>query len=148
MLARQMRVLSSLKSLRFVPQRDLTWFDPTFWPFLETRNHAMMIYDTLLGTDADGAVQPQMAEGHAVEDDGRSWRIRLREALMFHDGSPVLARDCVASILRWGSHNMMGRSLMAATAEVLAPDDRTIVFRLARRFPMLVAALGATGMAS
>ena len=135
-------------TLRFVPQRDLTWFDPTFWPFLETRNHAMMIYDTLFGTDAAGVVQPQMADGHVVEDGGRTWRIRLREGLLFHDGAPVLARDCVASILRWGAHNMMGQALMAATAEVLAPDDRTIVFRLQRRFPMLAAALGAPGMAS
>ncbi len=135
-------------TLRFVPQRDLTWFDPTFWPFLETRNHAMMIYDTLFGTDAAGGVQPQMADGHVVEDGGRTWRIRLREGLLFHDGAPVLARDCVASILRWGAHNMMGQALMAATAEVLAPDDRTIVFRLERRFPMLAAALGAPGMAS
>ena len=135
------------QTLRFVPQRDLTWFDPTFWPFMETRNHAMMVYDMLYGIDGAGEVQPQMAEGHVHEDGGLTCRIRLREGLVFHDGAPVLARDCVASIKRWGLHNMMGRSLIAATREISAPDDRTIVFRLAQRFPMLLNALAWPGMA-
>ena len=128
--------------LRFVPHDDLGWFDPTFWPFMETRNHALMVYDTLYGTDDAGVVHPQMAEGHVEEEGGRTWRIRLREGLVFHDGTPVLARDCVASIQRWAGHAIMGKSLLAATHEIVAADDRTIVFRMARRFPMLAAALG------
>jgi peptide/nickel transport system substrate-binding protein len=132
--------------LRFVPHDELTWYDPTFWPFLETRNHALMVYDTLYGLDEAGDVQPQMAEGHVVETGGRIWRIRLREGLAFHDGTKVLARDCVASILRWGGHAIMGKALLAATDEVLAADDRTIVFRLRQRFPLLAAALGDRAM--
>ncbi len=38
--------------LRFVPHDDLGWFDPTFWPFMETRNHALMVYDTLFSLDS------------------------------------------------------------------------------------------------
>ncbi len=132
--------------LRFVPHDDLNWFDPTFWPFIETRNHALMVYDTLYGTDDAGVVHPQMAEGHVVEEGGRTWRIRLREGLVFHDGTPVLARDCVASIQRWAGHAIMGKALLAATHEMTAPDDQTMVFRMARRFPMLVAALGDRAM--
>jgi peptide/nickel transport system substrate-binding protein len=134
------------RTLRFIPNADLAWFDPSFWPFLETRNHAMMVYDTLFATDAEGRIQPQMAEGHRVEDDGRTWTIRLREDLAFHNGEPVLARDCVASILRWGNHAAMGQSLLAATQELVAADDRTIVFRLGQRFPLLSAALGSQAM--
>jgi peptide/nickel transport system substrate-binding protein len=132
--------------LRFVPHDELTWYDPTFWPFIETRNHALMVYDTLYGSDAAGVVQPQMAEGQSVEDDGRTWRIRLREGLVFHDGTPVLARDCVASIQRWGGHAIMGKALLAATNEIGTQDDRTIVFRLTHRFPLLAAALGDRAM--
>ena len=135
------------KTLRFVPQCDLTWFDPTFWPFMETRNHAMMVYDMLYGIDGVGQVQPQMAEGQALEDGGLTCRIRLREGLVFQYGTPVLAGDCVASIRRWGMHHMMGRSLIASTREISAPDDRTIVRRLAQRFPMLLHALAWPGMA-
>jgi len=87
-----------------------------------------------------------MAEGHSVENDGRLWRIRLREGLVFHDGTPVLARDCTASILRWGTHSSLGQSLMAATQELSAPDDRTIQFRLGTRYPLLDAALASATM--
>jgi peptide/nickel transport system substrate-binding protein len=129
-------------TLRFVPHQGLGWLDPSWWPFIETRTHSWMVYDTLYGLDAEGNATPQMAEGHVKEDDGRTWRIRLREGLVFHDGTKVRAQDCVASITRWGTHAMMGQSLLRATASLTAPDDRTILFRLSERFPLLPEALG------
>lgn len=42
-----------------------------------------------------------MVDGPLVERDGLEWTLTLREGLRFHDGSPVLARDVVASIQRW-----------------------------------------------
>jgi ABC-type transport system substrate-binding protein len=42
-----------------------------------------------------------MVDGVLVEEDGRRWTLTLREGLRWHDGEPVLARDCVASIRRW-----------------------------------------------
>jgi peptide/nickel transport system substrate-binding protein len=54
----------------------------------------------------------------------------------------VLARDCVASIRRWSKRDPYGGSLTAATDELTATDDRTLVFRLKRPFPLLPAALG------
>jgi len=131
--------------LRFVPQADLALTDPVQTTGLVTRNHGMLVFDTLYGVDLDQVARPQMAEGHAVEEDGRLWRIRLRDGLRFHDGAPVLARDCVASLQRWGKRDNFGLALMAATESVTAPDDRTIVFRLTRPFPMLPDALAKIG---
>ena len=42
-----------------------------------------------------------MLEGFTVEDDGKRWKLKLRDGLLWHDGEKVLARDCVASIARW-----------------------------------------------
>jgi len=89
--------------LRFIPQADLAVVDPVWTSVDVTRNHGYMVYDTLYGQDSSFAVQPQMVEGAAVERDGRERRLRLREGLRFHDGEAVLARDCVASIKRWGA---------------------------------------------
>jgi peptide/nickel transport system substrate-binding protein len=66
---------------------------------------------------------------------------------MFHDGTPVLARDCVASIARWGRRDAMGQTLMAYTDELSAPDDKTIQFRLKKPFALLPDALGKVGSA-
>ena len=86
--------------LRFVPQSDLTLLDPVFNTALVTRNHGMMVYDQLYGLDSGYVTRPQLVEGHVIEDDGKTWRITLRDGTTFHDGSPILARDAIASIDR------------------------------------------------
>lgn len=129
-------------TLRFTPQQDLVTLDPILTTGYITRNYAYMVYDTLYGMDANYRATPQMVEGHRVEDDGRRWELRLREGLRWHDGERVLARDCVASIRRWGRRDVFGEKLMAVTEELSAPDDRTILFRLKQPFPLLPIALG------
>ncbi len=94
--------------LRFVPQVDLVFLDPHYSMTNVTRNHGGLVFDQRYGTDSKLQVQPQMAEGHTVGGDGKRWRIRLRKGLRFHDGGPVLARDCAASIKRWGRRDVLG----------------------------------------
>ena len=130
----------SATTLKFIPYADLALLDPTTSAFV-TRNHVMMVFDTLYGLDESGAVQPQMAQGHSVAADGLTWTITLREGLVFHDATPVRARDCVASIRRWGERDAFGQALLAATNEMAAPDDRTLVIRLKYRFDLLPQAL-------
>jgi peptide/nickel transport system substrate-binding protein len=130
--------------IRFVPESDLVLFDPVVTPAAQTREHAYLIYDTLFGLDDAFRPQLQMLAGYNVENDGLLWRLTLRDGLRFHDGSRVLARDCAASIRRWGVRDTFGQALMAATDEIAAPDDRTIALRLKRRFPLLPDALGKT----
>ncbi len=132
------------RTLRFVPQADVTVLDPLWSTAFVSRNHAYLVYDTLYGTDAEFRPQPQMAEGHVVENDGRTWTITLRAGLRFHDGEPVRAADCVASIRRWGARDAFGQALLAATDALSALDDRRLRFQLKKPFPLLPAALGKT----
>jgi peptide/nickel transport system substrate-binding protein len=131
--------------LKFIPQSDLAVLDPIWTTAYVTRNHGMTVFDTLYATDHTFAPQPQMAAGHVTEDDGKTWKITLRDGLTFHDGSKVLAKDCVASIKRWGARDAFGGTLLAVTDEISAPDDRTIVFRLKKPFALLPSALGKLG---
>ena len=133
-------------TLRFIPQADLTALDPVWTSVYVTRNHAYLVFDTLYGQDSRYGIQPQMVDGHTVEDNGRLWNLVLRPGLLFHDNTPVLARDAVASIRRWARRDAFGGTLMAATAELSAPDDRTIRFRLNTPFPFLPEALGKIGI--
>ncbi len=132
------------RTLRFAPRSDLGILDPVWTSALITRNHAYMVYDTLFGLDAAFRPSPQMLAGTSVEDGDLTWRLTLRDGQKWHDGDRVLARDCVASIRRWGARDSYGQALLAATNELSAPDDRTILFRLKRPFSFLPNALGKT----
>jgi peptide/nickel transport system substrate-binding protein len=135
-------VAQPAKVIRFVPNTDLPVLDPVTNTATQVRNHGFLVYDTLYGLDTDFTPHPQMVAGHVVEEDGRQWTLTLREGLRFHDGAPVLARDCAASIRRWAGVDGFGATLMAATDELAAPDDRTLRFRLKKPFPLLPDALG------
>ena len=132
----------SNRVLRVIPQADLAVLDPGITTATVTRNHAFMVFDTLYGMNAAGEPVPEMVGAQEVSEEGRVWTLRLRDGLRFHDGTPVLARDCVASLRRWARRDPFGGSLMEATDELSAPDDRTIRFQLKRPFPLLPIALG------
>ena len=83
-------------TLKFVPYADLALLDPAVSAFV-TRNHVLMVYDTLFAMDEAGVAQPQMLAGATTEPDGLTWTLTLRDGLRFHDGTPVLARDAAAS---------------------------------------------------
>src|SRR5450631_2564906 len=141
LLARPAIVRSeSTTTLKFIPYADLALVDPVVSAFV-TRNHVMMVYDTLFAMDEAGVAQPQMLAGHSVEEDGLTWKLTLRDGLKFHDGTPVLARDVVASLQRWQVGDAFGQALAAATDELSAPSDKDIRFRLKRRFHLLPDAL-------
>ncbi|QCI67864.1 ABC transporter substrate-binding protein [Phreatobacter stygius] len=146
MAAPRLALGAGQRVLKFVPHADLSVIDPTWNNAYVTRNHGYMVFDTLFGQDGNFQPQPQMLDGFSTEDDGKRWVLKLRDGLTFHDGSKVLARDCVASLARWGKRDDFGKSLFAATEELSATDDRTIVFRLKRPYPLLPMALGKTGL--
>jgi peptide/nickel transport system substrate-binding protein len=130
------------KVLKFVPYVDLAILDPMINTAAQTRTYGYMVYDTLYASDAGYAARPEMVEGHTIEDDHKLWTLTLRDGLRFHDGSPVLARDAVASLKRWGAADPAGRALMSVIAEMTAPSDKTIRIRMQRPYRLLPDVLG------
>src|SRR5579859_2553340 len=93
------------KTITFVPHADLASLDPVWTTADITRNFSLAVYDTLYAFDAEFNVQPQMVSGDTVSSDGKTWELTLRDGLKFHDGTPVLAKDCVATIQRFGKRD-------------------------------------------
>src|SRR5580692_7725959 len=96
------------RTVNFAPQADLASIDPVWTTADVTRNYSLAVFDTLYAYDAQFQVQSQMVEGHRIDDDGKTWELTLRDGLAFHDGEKVLARDCIASIQRFGKRNSFG----------------------------------------
>ncbi|MDB5412890.1 MAG: extracellular solute-binding protein family 5 [Rubritepida sp.] len=128
--------------LKFVPQANLTSLDPIWTTANITRNHAFMIFDTLYGMDQQFQPQPQMAAGHTLENDNKTWTITLREGLKWHDGERVRAQDCVVSLQRWMKRNSMGQRIESILEEIVALDDKRFRLRLSKPFPLMLQAFG------
>jgi len=133
---------AAARALRFVPRQDLSNFDPIWTSAYVVRNAAALVWDMLYGVDDKLSLQRQMVEAEEVSADGLTWNFRLRPALRFHDGAPVLAEDAVASINRWAARDPLGGMLKGVENELAAVDDRTFRWTLRKPFPKLLLALG------
>ena len=127
--------------LKAVVHADLKNVDPIWTTATITATHGYMIYDTLFTQDENFNIKPQMAEGFTVTDDGLVYTITLRDGLKWHDGAPVTAKDCAASIKRWGARDGMGQILMGFIDSLEATDDKTITMKLKQPWPMAIEAL-------
>ncbi len=129
-------------TLRLVPHSDLKVLDPIWTTAYISRNHGYMVYDTLFAKDSDLKVRPQMVDTWQASPDKLTWTFTLRPGLEWHDGTPVTAEDCVASLKRWGARDSMGQQLMAVTAEMKALDTKTFQIALKEPFGPLLDVLG------
>src|SRR5215471_3773165 len=133
---------AAARVLRLVPHADLDNFDPIWSSAYIARNAGLLVWDMLYGMDATLNVQRQMVEAEEVSADGLVWTFRLRDALKFHDGEPVLARDAVASINRWAVRDTLGQTIKAIENELVALDARTFRWSLKKPYPKMLLALG------
>jgi peptide/nickel transport system substrate-binding protein len=133
---------AAAKTLKFVPQANLANFDPIWGTQYVVRNASAMVWDMLYGVNDKLQPQRQMVEGEETSSDGLTWTFKLRSGLKFHDGSPVLSKDVVASLTRWMARDPMGLMIKALQKELVAVDDRTIKLVLSKPYPKLLYALG------
>ena len=94
---------SAQGTLKVVMHSDLKIVDPIWTTAYITRNHGYMIYDTLFAMDEKGEIKPQMVEKYDAQRDKLTYTFTLRDGLAWHDGKPVTAEDCIASIKRWAA---------------------------------------------
>src|ERR1700754_4402122 len=140
-LASPMPTWAAGKTITAVMHSDLRIIDPGFTTAYITRDHGYMVYDTLLATDSNFKIQPQMADWK-VSDDKLTYTFTLRDGLKWHDGTPVTAEDCVASLQRWGKRDGMGQKLMDFTASIEATDAKTITLKLKEPYGLVLETIG------
>jgi peptide/nickel transport system substrate-binding protein len=136
---------SAQTTLKTAMHSDLKIIDPIWTTALITTDHGYLIYDTLFALDEKLEVKPQMVDTWTVSPDKLTWTFTLRDGLAWHDGAPVTADDCVASIKRWGAKDTMGQKLMAAVSELSAPDAKTIRMVLKEPYGLVLQSLAKPG---
>ncbi|MER9959049.1 ABC transporter substrate-binding protein [Mesorhizobium australicum] len=123
---------------------DLSTFDPIVSTAYTSGNHGLAIYDTLFALDSKLRPQPQMVGKWGVSDDKKKYTFELREGLGWHDGTPVTAADCVASIRRWGQVPSGGSLIVERATDISAQDDKTFIISLKEPLGLLIDTLAST----
>ena len=93
---------------------------------LVTYNVCAQVFEYLVRSAADLSIQPQLAtKWEATKDDATEWTFTLREGVMWQDGTPLTAKDVVATMDRLID---TGNSALTGTLEkgaTVAKDDMT-----------------------
>lgn len=117
------------KTVRMV-MGQLQIFDPIITTANITSHHGLAIYDTLFALDSKFRPQPQMIGKWGVSDDRKTYTFELRDGLVWHDGTPVTAADCVGSIHRWGQVDAGGQLIMERARDISKKDEKTFTISL------------------
>ena len=136
---------SRAKTLRVVPETLTTVLDPHFTTSFTTRDFSYLVYDTLFAVNDRWEPQPQMVDRWEVSEDRKVWSFVLRPGLTFHDGTPVTAEDCVASLRRWGSRDSLGGLMFQATESLESLDANSFRLTLKSPFGLVLDALAKPG---
>ena len=95
------------------------------------------VFDQLTTFGEDFAAEPALAASWKPSADAKSWTIKLREGVTWHDGSPFTSKDVVYTMKRWLDEET-GGSMYGFISPVLtpegisAPDDHTVVLELTK----------------
>src|SRR5215475_8173140 len=129
-------------TLKVVMHSDLKIVDPIWTTAYIVRNHGYMIYDTLFATDAKGEVKPQMVDKYDVSADKLTYTMTLRDGLAWHDGKPVTAEDCVASIKRWAAKDSLGQKMLSFVKDFQVVNPKTFKILLKEPTGLVLQGLG------
>jgi peptide/nickel transport system substrate-binding protein len=129
---------------------EATSFDPTV---LNGNSAASAVYDSLMRMTPDGGVEPYLARSMDSQDGGRTWLLRLRPGVRFHDGTDLDANAVIVNVQRHiDTPTSPGHGGAMMIRSMRAVDPLTVEFALTEpvsEFSMLFALSfteGALGM--
>ena len=120
------------------------------------------LFEGLTAVGPNGDVVPAAAESWSVSEDGLEYTFRLREGLRWSNGDPLVAEDYVAGMRRLvdpataspyaaaldpvlNAQAIVSGQQPPDALGVSAPDERTVVIRLAHPAPYLLGLLAQPG---
>lgn len=83
------------------------------------------IYQQLFQLDANYNPVPVLAQSYEVSEDGKTYTIKLREGVKFHNGDVMTAEDVEASMNRWLVTSSRAKALLEG-AKFSTVDENTV----------------------
>ncbi|MEF0941471.1 ABC transporter substrate-binding protein [Rhizobium sp. BR 362] len=100
------------------------------------------IFETLFTFDKNWKVTPLLAESMPdISADGKTYTIKLRTGVKFHDNSDMTSEDVVASLNRWTKIASRGKQTAAMIDSISAVDPSTVKIVLKQPYAPLLSLL-------
>jgi ABC-type transport system substrate-binding protein len=123
-------------------------FDPLKASYLQFGDRCviMAIEERLFGLDEKGKLVPELALSATPSEDGKTWTIKLRRGVSFHDGIPFNADAVVAHWQRMlDPQNLFsGATYIEPIQSVAKIDDYTVLFALKHPWAAFLSMLSGT----
>ncbi|PCK79727.1 MULTISPECIES: ABC transporter substrate-binding protein [Rhizobium] len=100
------------------------------------------IFETLYTFDKSWNVTPLLAESlPEISADGKTYTIKLRAGIKFHDNSDMTSEDVVASLNRWMKIASRGKQVAGFIDKIAAADPATVTITLKQPYAPLTSLL-------
>lgn len=120
---------------------DLFTLDPADFSHRQTEAMLRQVYEGLSTYMPDRDIVLELAESIEAVDDV-TYKVKVRQGVTFHDGTPLTAEDVAFSINRLVKEGAMAgrtsqrRSLLGPTREAIAVDNDTVLIKLDHPWPL------------
>lgn len=105
--------------------------------------------ETLYTFDSNWNIAPLLAQSlPEISEDGKTYRITLREGISFHDGSAMDSADVVASLDRWKTLSTRGKGVADRISAITAIDPLTVEITLNEPYSPLLSLLAFSNSAA
>ena len=126
---------------------------PTLDPMMSTADVVSIVtqhfYETLYTFDENWDVAPLLADALPfISEDGKTYKIPLREGITFHDGSAMDSADVVDSLKRWTTVAARGKSVAGMIDSIEAEGPSVVVIKLNKPYSPLLSLLAFSNSAA
>ena len=125
------------KVLRYASQIDPGTMDPHALASLYHTRVLFQIYEPLIGRDESFKLEPRLATSWTMVDNGHAWRLKLRQGVKFHDGTPFTADDVVFTVERSLAKTSQQRATYPNVTGARKVDDFTVDILTSQPTPVL-----------
>ncbi|HFP9403157.1 TPA: ABC transporter substrate-binding protein [Raoultella planticola] len=137
--------------IRFALNQDIRSSQPGVNRDGNTDDVLMHVVEGLVGYRENGTVGPMLASSWEVSDEGKTYTFHLRDGVKFHNGDTMTAQDVVWSWKHWTDPKTQWRCLrefdgsgLIQVTDVSAPDNATVVMKLAKPVALFLDTLART----
>jgi ABC-type transport system substrate-binding protein len=124
-------------------QKDLVVMNPMLRTASTERLIRMLMFDSLLGIDLQGNIQPNLAESWEISKDGKVYSFALRRGAQFHNGKELAAEDVKFSMeyTMDAKNGAYGYSQLALVERVEAPEKHALKVHLKKPSAVFLSSL-------